>query len=151
VPAPRPDVIYDALHVSEWGLAGLAYAPFTVAYPASSVAALAAFWSAHTEQLIAFEESHPAVCRRVRYEDLAADPHRVAGSILAFLSGSPEPAEQPHSAGYQDLASSDAPQAARTPLPADQIPPQLLTRIDKLMTDLSYPRLQAVNHSGHSS
>lgn len=133
-----PDVIYDALHASEWGLAGPGFAPFTAAYPGSSVAALAAFWAAHTEQLIAFEESHPAVCRRVRYEDLIAEPHRAADGILAFLSGSSEPAAQPGSAQRQDLGPAGGPQAGRPPMPTDQIPPALLPRVSKLMTDLGY-------------
>jgi len=138
-----PDVIYDTLHASEWGLAGPAFAPFTSAHPASNVAALAAFWATHTEQLIAFEESHPGACRRLRYEDLAAEPDRAADSIAAFLSGAPGPAAQAGPAGHQRPAPADSSQAAATPLPADQIPPLLLTWVEKLMADLGYPQLRA--------
>jgi Sulfotransferase family len=138
-----PDVVYETLHASDWGLAGPAFAPFTSAHPASTVAALAAFWATHTEQLIAFEDSHPAVCRRVRYEDLVAEPDQAADSIQAFLSGGPEPAAPGAPAGRQGSAPAGSPPAAAAPLPADQIPPLLLTWVDKLMADLGYPQLRA--------
>jgi len=37
------DVIRAALHASPWGLSGTSFAPFTAAYPGSTVAALAAY------------------------------------------------------------------------------------------------------------
>jgi hypothetical protein len=137
-----PDVIHDTLHTSQWGLAGPAFAPFTSAHPASTVAALAAYWATHTEQLITFEQTHPDTCRRVRYEDLTTQPDHEADSITAFLSGGPRPAAQPGPARQQDPAAADLPQAPGSPLPADQIPPLLLTWVDKLMADLGYPQLR---------
>ena len=77
------DVIDTAIHAEPWGLSGPGYAPFTAAYPASTVAALTAYWNGITAQLIAFEESHPEACRRVRFEDLAGD--RYPDDLSAFL------------------------------------------------------------------
>jgi hypothetical protein len=64
---------------------GPEYAPFVSAYPASSIAALAAYWAAHTRELIALEQSRPARCRRVRYEDLKTASDDQAAAILALL------------------------------------------------------------------
>lgn len=134
-----PDVIYAALHTTGWGLAGAAFAPFTAAYPASSVAALASYWAAHTEQLIAFEEDHPAACRRIRYEDLVADPLEFA-SLLAFLAAEHPPGVPIWAQADKATAGPSAP-GCGAKLPAEQIPPPLLDRVNYLMTKLSYPAI----------
>ena len=131
-------VIEAAIHASPWGLAGPEYAPFTAAYPDSTVAALTAYWSAHTAPLIALEETHPEACRRIRYEDLANDPH--AGDLFAFLrmeapraglADPKRPGEANQSRGLVD----------RAPFPADQVPAPLLSQADNLACKLGYPPL----------
>lgn len=67
------------------GIADPALAPFTRAYPASTAAALAAYWTAHTRSLLAFEASHPQAVLRVRFEDLAAAGQRTARAVTSFL------------------------------------------------------------------
>jgi hypothetical protein len=132
------DVIDAAIHAEPWGLSGPAYAPFTAAYPASTVAALTAYWNGITAQLIAFEESHPEACRRVRFEDLAGD--RYPDDLSAFLGiEAPRP-------GLADLMSPDEAMpphrpAGRAPFPADQIPAPVLAQADNLSRKLGYPPL----------
>jgi hypothetical protein len=137
-----PDVIYSALHAAEWGLAGAAFAPFTAAYPTSSVQALAAYWVAYTEQLIAFEESHPGISHRIRCEDLVSDP-RTAARILAFLTAADQhDSGPPRMDADTPTAGPDAP-GCGAHLPVEQIPPPLLDRVNNLMTKLGYLPLAA--------
>jgi len=132
------DVIDTAIHAEPWGLSDPGYASFTAAYPASTVAALTAYWNAFTAQLIAFEELHPDTCRRVRYEDLADGQY--PGDLFAFLGmEAPRP-------GLADLMSPDDAKpalgrAGRAPFPADQIPAQVLAQADNLGRKLGYPPL----------
>jgi Sulfotransferase family len=129
------DVIDAAIHADPWGLAGPEYAPFTAAYPASTVAALTAYWTARTAPLIAFEESHPDACRRVRYEDLADDPY--PDGLFAFLG-----MEAPRPSLADQASPADAPPPdGRAPFPADQVPAPLLTQADGLAGKLGYPPL----------
>ena len=91
-----------------------------------------------TAPLVAFEESHPDVCMRVRYEDLAGDPY--PGDLFAFIG-----VEAPH-AGLpgQDSLGEERPStgpAYRVPFPADQVPTPLLTRADCLTRELGYESL----------
>jgi hypothetical protein len=135
------DVIYAALHATEWGLAGAAFAPFTAAYPASTVEALAAYWAAHTQQLIAFEESHPAICQRIRCEDLVADPHTAASGIFAFLTPEQHDPGQSWTDADALTAGPDAP-GRGAQLPAGQIPPPLLRQINLMHARLGYPDIR---------
>jgi glycerophosphoryl diester phosphodiesterase len=80
-----PDVIRAGIEANPWGLTGTGFAPFAVAYPGSSAAAIAAYWADRTEPLLRFQEAHPAACRAVRYDDLAGHPDREARDISAFL------------------------------------------------------------------
>jgi hypothetical protein len=84
------DVILAGARANPWGLAGTSLAPFTVAYPGNSAAAIAAYWAECTETLLRFQDAHPAASRQVRYEDLAAhpdtaNPDQEARDILAFV------------------------------------------------------------------
>jgi len=132
------DVIHAAIHASPWGLAGPEYAPYTAAYPASTVAALTAHWTALTAPLIAFEESQPDACRRVRYEDLADDA--CPSDLFAFLGmQAPRPGiANPESP--DDATPSPRP-ADRAPFPVDQVPAPLLAQADSLARKLGYPSL----------
>jgi hypothetical protein len=139
------DVIYATLHASPWGLAGPEFAPFIVAYPGSIAAALTAYWTARTRSLIEFEEAHPEVCRRIRYEDLTEEAH--ADALLAFLGlQAPDPdilipAHVDVAAQAYESENGPPPGDAddRVPFPADQIPPPLLAQAHSLLTKLGYP------------
>jgi len=132
------DVIDAAIHTDPWGLAGEEYAAFTATYPASTVAALTAYWTTHTDPLIAFEESHADACMRVRYEDLGDDSY--LDGLFAFLGMQPPRlglAEPESPAGVNPPHG----RADRAPFPADQVPPALLAQADSLARRLGYPPL----------
>ncbi len=98
--------------------------------------------------MIGVQRARPGQCLRVRYEDFAADPARVAGQITAFL-GLPPPAVagrpgaglpggmvSPAGTGRAD--GTDLPgETSRAPLAA--IPGPLRARIDGLHAELGYP------------
>jgi hypothetical protein len=132
------DVIWDALQAGPWGLSGSEYAPFTDAYPASSVAALTAYWTARTAPLVEFEQSHPDVCMRVHHEDLADNSY--PAGLFAFL-GMTAPHVGP--AGQVSTARTTPPAAPahREPFPADRIPVPLLAHADRLTRELGYKPL----------
>jgi hypothetical protein len=134
-----PDVIQAALHASPWGLAGEAFAPFTSVHPVSAVAALTAYWTAHTQSLLAFERAHPGACLRVRYEDLAADSFEDLRAFLSLGDGGPG-APSPTGLGIGTPTGSDDPPL---PFPAEQVPPGLLEQANELMKELGYPLLGA--------
>jgi hypothetical protein len=134
-------VIRVAVARSPWGLAGQAYRPFVAAHPGSTVAALAAYWIANTEALLAFEADHPGECLRVRFEDLPAATGNTPAALSSFLGLA--------TTGYRDLPSlpqddppvprADAPPPA--PLPVEQLPPAVLAQANGLLGRLGYPSL----------
>jgi hypothetical protein len=134
------DVVDAAIHASPWGLAGPEYAPFTAAHSASAVAALTNYWTAFTAPLIAFEESHPDACRRVRYEDFTDDPY--PADLFEFLGME---ARRPGLADLEspDDASPSPGRVDRAPFPVDQVPAPLLAQADNLARKLGYPLLGA--------
>ncbi|MBO0830512.1 MAG: sulfotransferase [Actinobacteria bacterium] len=137
-----PDVIVATLRASPWGLNGVAYAAYTAIHPASTVAALAAWWVDRTRPLLAFEEAHPESCLRVRYENLTAEPGKIERDILAFLgldARGPWLPEPPGEDG-QKTAAADIP-GGMEDLPVGQIPAPLLVQVNELSSMLGYPQL----------
>jgi hypothetical protein len=131
-----PDFVYAAVRASPWGLAGPDFAPFISAHPASTTAALTSYWVARTAALLAFEQEHPGICHRVRYEELGGD----SPSGLPDFLGLAEPGSRPAAWRYDetaDFASGSAGPA--TDFPAGQIPSPLLERASDLMGELGYP------------
>jgi len=126
-----PMVVYDAVHSSPWGLEGGAtVAPFIRAYPASTLKALTAYWLARTKPLLAFEQAHPGICRRVRYEDLSGGSSEDLFSFLGLDNISNDMTTRPaHEPRPHELAPS---------LPLGQIPPAMLEQANDLMRDLGY-------------
>jgi hypothetical protein len=132
-----PDVIQAALHASPWGLAGEAFAPFSTAHPVSAAAALTAYWTAHSQSLLAFERANPGACLRVRYEDLGDDSFEDLRAFLSLGDGGPW-APSPVSPGIGTPPAADDPPP---PFPAGHIPPGLLEQANELMKELGYPPL----------
>jgi hypothetical protein len=132
------DVIDAAIHASPWGLAGPEYAPFTAAYPASTAAALTAYWTTLTAPLIAFEESHLDACRRVRYEDLADDPNPIDLFEFLGMEAARTGLARPKSGDYANPSHGPV---DRAPFPAEQVPAPLLAQADSLAGKLGYPPL----------
>lgn len=142
-----PDVVYAVLRASPWGLSGPGFAAYTTAFPASTPAALAAWWTGHAGPVLAFEREHPQSCLRVRYEDLAADPARAERDILGFLGLEPQWPALPDLPGGSDpapdgLTGGDAP-GCGADFPAGQIPAPLLAQVNDLHAQLGYPPLEA--------
>jgi hypothetical protein len=130
-----PDLVYSAVHETKWGLSGASFAPFVSAHPVSTVEALTAYWIAHTEQLIFFEETHPDICRGVRYEDLSENLAEEEKSIMDFLSAD----RHGSSAPWLEALSVIRKPGCGAGLPTGQIPASLLSRADTLMKRLGYP------------
>lgn len=139
------DVIRAALDASPWGIADPALAPFTRAHPASTAAALTAYWAAHTASLLAFERSHPQAVLRVRIEDLATAGQDTARAVASFLGAIdhdyppngdnawPETGTPRAGAGHMD--------GPEPGIPAGLIPPALLARANDLLRQLGYTAL----------
>ena len=134
-----PGVIRAALDASPWGITDPVFAPFTLKYPASTVASLAAYWVTTTSALLAFEREHSRSCLRVRFEDLA-DGEQAGERITSFL-GLPSAAVRPipGSLGEQRLGSADA--EPTTDPPVDLMPPALLAQVNDLHGQLDYPSI----------
>jgi hypothetical protein len=133
-------VIRAALDASPWGIADPALAPFTRTYPASTAAALTAYWTAHTAGLLAFEQSHPQAVLRVRLEDLITAGQDTAQAVTSFLGVGPDddklwpgPGTSHAEAGHLDGAEGG--------LPPGLIPPPVLARANDLLRRLGYPAL----------
>lgn len=127
------DVIRSVMRANPWGLPDHEFGAFSAIYPGRSATALAAYWTARTDSLLKFEASHPGICFRIRYEDVARDPCTAAGKLaeslgLAFHAPWPPADEEGDDTG-------DA------PVPAEQIPPALRSTVDALLTRLCYPPL----------
>ena len=126
---------------SPWGVTDPTFAPFTRTHPASTAAALAAYWAAHTGSLLTFEQSHPQEALRVRFEDLAAARQDTALAVTSFLAAA-SPADgrarpQPGPPG----AGQGRPDGPETELLAGLIPSALLARVNDLLGQLGYPDL----------
>jgi hypothetical protein len=134
------DVVRAVLNASPWGLADRALAPFTRAYPATTAAALAAYWIAHTRGLLAFEAEHPQAVLRVRFEDLAAAGQQTVRAVMSFLGVASRDDDTAHARDGQGQPDSVVP-PARTDLPAGLIPPAVMAQANDLLRQLDYPAL----------
>jgi hypothetical protein len=132
-----PDVARAAIHASPWGLAGPEYAPFTAAHPASTTAALTAYWVTRTTALLNFEQAHPGICHRLRYEDLGDDS--LSRSALPDFLGLEEAATglpaPPRDEAAGQVRYAGGPDDS---FPAGQVPAPLLSRANSLMRQLGY-------------
>jgi hypothetical protein len=128
-----PDFIADAIQASPWGLSGPHYASYLAAHPASTVAALTAYWVSRTAALLEFESAHPRTCQRVRYEDCTASPTETVSKLSAFLGIRPTQ-DNNNDAGRQALSTTDD-------LPVGQIPPPLLAEMNNLHAALGYAQI----------
>jgi protein-tyrosine sulfotransferase len=135
-------VIRATMNASPSGRADEAFAPFAMAYPASTVAARTAYWVARTGPLLAFEQSHPQACLRVRFEDLTLARRKTAERISSFLGivGLEGPGSRAVDNHTRPEPGSTGPEAE---FPVDLIPPALLAQANGLLSLLGYPALSA--------
>jgi protein-tyrosine sulfotransferase len=134
-----PDVIRAVLDASRWGITDPVLAPFTTAYPASTVASLTAYWIATTGPLLAFEHEHPRSCLRIRYEDVVAARRETAASVAAFL-GLDDHAGSGPGGGRPQPAPETLP-GPEPDFPVELIPPRMLVQASDLLGQLGYPAL----------
>jgi len=85
------DVIASGVEVCAWGLHRYGFDPFVAQNPGNSVAAIGTYWLETVQAIMRFEDSHPRLCCRVRYEDLVAAPEETATQVFAFLGAAPVP------------------------------------------------------------
>jgi hypothetical protein len=137
-----PDVVRAILDASPWGIADPAFAPFTRMYPASTVVGLTAYWVAHTGPLLAFEQSHPQACLRIRFEDLTTGHQETAQRLMSFIGIAGLDGQAPPAGDSQTPPASDSHEAD---LPADLIPPMMLAEVNDLLRQLDYPQLPATS------
>jgi len=138
------DVIRAALDASPWGIADPALAPFIRTHPASTAAALAAYWAAHTGSLLSFEQSHPQAALRIRFEDLAAAERQTARAVTSFLGTGFLGADLGAGAALaQDSQAQPEPGTSHAGFPLAQIPAPLLAQVNELHRDLGYPPVTA--------
>lgn len=148
------DVIDSVHEACPWGLTGYGLDPFGVAHPGNSVAAVADYWATHTQMIRTFEEEHPEVCLRLRYEDLVANPQAQADRIFEFLGEKPVPGlasilldHELERFGPSDhkiwetgsIHDNSVGRGYR--VPADAIPPQVLDMVNRLLGELAYDQV----------
>jgi hypothetical protein len=85
------DMISSGLEACPWGLNGYGFDRYIADTPGNAVMALARYWLDGAATIAAVEEKNPGSCHRVRYEDMVADPERVAAGIFDFLGVGPVP------------------------------------------------------------
>lgn len=139
-------VIAEAIRAYPWGLGGSPFWPYAAVHPGSNVATIAAYWTAHTEQILEFEAAHAPSCLRIRHEDLAAGTRAQAAEIFArlgldgrdLIAPGQTSTTRPGDPAGQDDGDGIGP-VAQPPL--GQVPPQLLARVRELHTRLGFEPL----------
>jgi protein-tyrosine sulfotransferase len=134
------EVVRAGIQVNPWGLVGTPFAMFSTTYPASSSAAIAAYWAWCTELLLKFEHDYPGKCHRIKYEDLVRDPGRVSGDVFAFLNLAQDNPTMPHlmSDSATGLVEGAELADSNVSLVTDQIPMPLRRRVNDLQERLGY-------------
>lgn len=137
-----PDVVSAVLRASPWGPSGPVLAPYVSAYPASTAAALSAWWASRAAPLLEFEKDHPQACLRMRFEDLTDDQDGTMRRLRMFLGLSTSDTASSHlrdDAGEAGNPVTGTP--ATPPFPVDQLPHGLASRINDLHRQLGYQPL----------
>lgn len=84
------DTVASGLEANPFGFRSYGYLPFIQTSPDNLVAALVSYWLNHVASAVAWEEAHPELCHRVRYEDLVVDPERSVTEVCRFLDVAPD-------------------------------------------------------------
>jgi Sulfotransferase family len=145
------DMISSGLEACPWGLNGYGFDRYIADSPGNAVMALARYWLDGAAAIAAVEEHHPDSCYQVRYEEMVADPERVAAGIFDFIGVGQVPGiveevftrdherfgPADHKIWYtstfsqESIGRSDA-------LPVALIPPPVLEPINGLLDKLGY-------------
>jgi hypothetical protein len=131
------DVIRAGVAASPWGLHGPRLVPYLLSYPGNSVAALAAYWTTCTEELLAFEQANPQITHRVRYEDTTGEPSEALAALRTWLR-----LHDDHGITFPERIDHTEPgDAPESEVPVEMIPPPLHQRVSHLHAELGYPPL----------
>jgi hypothetical protein len=145
------DVIASGTEACPWGLHRFGFDPFVAQYPGNSVAAIGAYWMSCAQEILKFEEGHPASCHRIRYEDLVTAPEETVSAMFGFLGVAQVPGitrecfKIPHESngpGDEKIWFTD--QVTPTALgrgvrvPAGALPPPMLDEINEALAKLDY-------------
>lgn len=144
------DVVYSSIECSRLGFMP-EFAPYVQKNPENIVAAMVENWVDKTRKLLAFEREHPARSFRVKYEELVLNPPQTLRPMFAFLDlewnddllGAVFTTQ--HDAGSGDrkiLFSKKIEQDSvgrGATLPREDIPPDLLDEMNRLLVELEYP------------
>jgi hypothetical protein len=145
------DMISSGLEACPWGLNGYGFDRYIAGSPGNAVMALARYWLDGAAEITAVEEQHPGSCCRVRYEDMVADPERVAAGIFGFIGVRPVPGigeavfsreherfgPADHKIWYTSAISQGS-VGRGDALPVGLIPPPVLESINGLLDKLGY-------------
>jgi hypothetical protein len=145
------DVIASGIEACPWGLNGYGFDPYIAESPGNAVLALARFWADNARAVLAVEERYPDKCHRIRYEDMVADPERIASELFAFLGASPVPGissacfsserERFGPGDYKIWCTeqiTDASVGRGWSIPTGMISPQVLAQVSELTSKLGY-------------
>lgn len=149
------DVVASGLEASPWGFNAYGFEPFVRQSPHNLVAALVQYWNVHVHRALEWEDEHPELCLRVRYEDLVARPHEELTRIYHFLAIEPDfsvidrafrkprlytagPGD--HKVVYTDRIHTDSVDRGRT-IPVTMIPAPLLDATNEHLQRLGYDQL----------
>jgi protein-tyrosine sulfotransferase len=148
------DTVASGIEASPWGFSGYGYGPFIQRSPENSVAALVSYWLSHVDAALGWQEAHPELCHRLRYEELVTNPQAVIDEVFAFLGVEPDPGVleraflRTRRAGgpgdYKVTFSSEVHSASighGKRVPVAMVPPPLLEAVNKKLKLLGYPPL----------
>jgi Sulfotransferase family len=129
------EVFSEGTATYPWGLGDSPFGPFAASYPGSNVAAVAAYWVAHTGPLLEFEARHPKHCIRIRYEDLTDETNLVTNAICEFLGLDADDISALQAPSIPLIRENDNTGFAEQ---LNQLPDTLLANIRKLHDTLGY-------------
>jgi protein-tyrosine sulfotransferase len=145
------DVIASGIEACPWGVSRFGFDPYVAHNPGNNVAAIGTYWTDCTKAILAFENSEPERCFRVRYEDLVSSPEETAAGMLAFLGAEPVPGitracfDVPHEGDgpgdekiwFTTTVTADA-IGRGIKVPAAALPDPLRAEINETLTALGY-------------
>jgi signal recognition particle subunit SEC65 len=145
------DVIASGAEACPWGVSRFGFDPFVAQNPGNTVAAIGGYWAEWATMMLAFEQSRPDRCIRIRYEDLANAPEEEAARLLTFLGAEPVPGIT--AACFQTPHEGDGPGDEKiwfttkvgtetigrgVKVPADALPGPLREQINTALDQLGY-------------
>jgi hypothetical protein len=146
------DTIASGIEASPWGFQAYGYGPYVQTTPGNTVAALARYWLDHVTMALAWEQEHPELCIRLRYEDLVSNPDEVIAGVQRFLGVREDLGvlrdafdREPRGPGDYKIEHTSAVHANSIGhgkrVPVAMLPPQLMESINEKLEALGYPPL----------